>query len=835
MNPETLLGDDYVVFSKQSVQESVNLTSIIVKDAEVMSYFDNRNTVFFCVFCLIMKYHYDRLLTDKSTEEVIRLNALVLETTKEISRKMGISFDENNNPLFSKYVFISKSVDRILEDKVKLGLEGDDLFCYVLSVLLSVEASLDKEKAFEFSVKFFSSPNFEEMKKLLIESTVVQVSKNPERSQEADSIEIINSYRAADIKQLLIQRGVNLPEEDYQLYGNMFEIMALFTNGKADNQTMVNVFDQLSDLLLGKKPEFAAIITKDQVISVQLRYMNEKNLLSGFTDKEKELFAYCVWHATLTAVTDKNGDIKSGLIDFDSLNHIKTLYEEDKRRCPECFIKEKRNETGNVQIGRYGYSADNPVHTTSIGASYELIKNLLYMGEQVEISSRSSVSSNNHRIIDAYSLITKSGKQIKIFIDPYSLDNSKEMPEGFASKETPANFNGDDHIVPNNSIIETNEGNDEYKKACETVERLNHSLSFATKPGFAAGFGNSNLAYLNRLIGNPKELGEEMIKVLNNELTQKYYELLNEYENTKSSDAAVEISDLLHEASAQIRKLQHGNTPIDQWEFEMYCSPQLYWALEAANQGNVEGYVREQRYLKFRGKDSINCPEDLIKSIQLKFAYEGDSDMQYALYKRYDPTEEHFFNGPAINKAEKSQSAADFWLDKLAHNPNIKIENKWVLDLLVDQKTPEVEKAMKKAAELDDPEYYYTIAEFFGTDTDIGFNLHKKNAFSGESFKSTSCKRILEHYKKKGDKINFKSFLMEWIKNAPDKDKWFGGVCLYRDNYDLFRWLDDPAFDAEYLDYIINNGDSFWAKSAKEQKAKHLNTSLFSSKVSRKD
>ncbi len=374
---------------------------------------------------------------------------------------------------------------------------------------------------------------------------------------------------------------------------------------------------------------------------------------------------------------------------------------------------------------------------------------------------------------------------------------------------------------------------DEYREARQIIDDLNNSLSFKPKRSTPSYYGDKRLEYLNSYIGKPKELGEEILKVLNNDLTREYYDLLDNYQKKESSDSLVRISDVFYSAAFRLHDIQYGKTPLDQREFEMYYSPQLYWAIEAAKQGNVEGFVREQRYLRLRGLDEIECPKDLIKAIQLKFAYEGDSDMQYDLYKRYDPSERQRWNGPAVNKEEKDPEKAAFWLDKLVHNDHIKLTDSRMLELIANQKTEQVEKAMKRAAEADNPWFYYTVAEYFGIDSDLGFSNHVKNAFSGEFYTSRSCEKILDYYKNHDDRETFKRFLMDWIQKRKTYNDWYELEDFYKRNYDLFKWLNEPEYDAQYLDYIINNANEFLSKSAAKLKKQRLKTSIFTGKVTR--
>lgn len=748
---------------------------------------------------------------------------------------------------FEEFYKLFKEFQKAKTTEYEVDMNGYYEMCYDIITKFDKIAPYEKYSgASEIETSFLMNDiRSIEKEKKKIEETVKDVLLNNKDAQQNLNKEelnqnsnVLNQYRTSDIKRLLIEKGNNLPESDYFLYGNLFEIIANLISYKVDNQTMVDAFDELSDLILGKIPSFMAFVPEEQRLKIQIRYMNENGILQELTDEEKEAFAYCVWHATCIVVADEAGNMNSGLIDFDSVEHIRVLYEEDKSRQPDIFPSNELLSKEKIEKKDFGFNIDNPIHTTSIAQAYKLLKKIQYNGEPVNIDSQVAIESKNGHLIDLYELETPSGKTVEIYIDSYSNNNSEELPKGFSFVENIKTDLGIEKATKNCStfIREELKNNNEYAEACKIIDLFNESITFKTKPGFAARYVRGN-ERLDSLIGHPKELGEAMVQSLNNNLTDKYYELISKYNDTYDSNVLVEISDLLHDVAFKIRDIQFGNTPICQREFEMYISPQLYWALEAAKQGNVEGYIREQRYLKFRGKDAVKAPDELIKAIQTKFAYEGDSDMQYELYERYhyNPKMEEMFNGPEINMAEKNEDKANYWKDKLSHNPNIKLSSVLILELVQDCKTPEVDKAMRKAMELNDPDYYYTIAEYFGVNSEIGFEYYNKNAYSKELFASSSCIKILDYYKSLNEKEKLKKYLMNWIRTTPYKDKWFSGESLYEKHYDLFKWLDDVDFDVEYLEYIIRHADEFWSKEAKRQKKLHLSISLFNGKITRKD
>ena len=284
------------------------------------------------------------------------------------------------------------------------------------------------------------------------------VTGNVPKAKESKKIVSLNPYRLSDIKRLLIEKGVNLEEKDYLLYGNMFEILAELTHHKLDNQTMVDAFDELSDLVLNKKLSFAAFILKGQEYKTQIRYMNEMGLLQELSDEEKEAFAFCVWQANRVFTTNENGEMVTCLSDFDTYEHIKLLYDEDREMKKDAYpTNEKKNTTISNAQAEFGFSADNPICTTSIREAYTLIDGIFYQNEHVKISARSSVKNSNGNIIDQYKLETPSGQNVTIYIDSYAYENSKILPAGFSYEMNITNKESKENVLPESKIQNTSD------------------------------------------------------------------------------------------------------------------------------------------------------------------------------------------------------------------------------------------------------------------------------------------------------------------------------------------------------------------------------------------
>lgn len=249
---------------------------------------------------------------------------------------------------------------------------------------------------------------------------------------------MINKNRYDSIKIIFQNKGLSLSEEGIKLYANFFEVISHFTNGKLSNLEMIEAFDFLNDLITQKFPQFAINVSQKESLNIQLRFMEQLPQTAGkLTEEEKIAFAFCVFHATFVKVYDeKNDSIVSGIVDFYSVNHIKMLMEDEKKKYPELFMSIYHKE--QQPIGEFGYSITNPICVTSIPAAYSYLNRLRYSNETVKFQRIGSFSDINGRIIDGYTTeVTMSNfpftekRKITIYIDAYSLKNSKNVPSGF--------------------------------------------------------------------------------------------------------------------------------------------------------------------------------------------------------------------------------------------------------------------------------------------------------------------------------------------------------------------------------------------------------------------
>lgn len=248
---------------------------------------------------------------------------------------------------------------------------------------------------------------------------------------------MINTLRYQDVKKIFEKNKVALAEADIRLYADMFEIIAQLTNGKLTNEEMFSSFDFLSNLILGKEVRYAPVVRKEDRIRIQLRMMEELPELSGkLTEDEKRAFAFCVYQATCIQVyNEESGELQSGLTTFTSKDRIIGELNHEMSTCPEFFAVEAKSVLAH-KLGKFAYSKDNPIQTTSIPMSYQYLNSLKYKGKPVKYERIGSFTGANGHLVDGYRINTKSGLFAKatehiIYIDAYADTISQKAPEGF--------------------------------------------------------------------------------------------------------------------------------------------------------------------------------------------------------------------------------------------------------------------------------------------------------------------------------------------------------------------------------------------------------------------
>ncbi len=236
-----------------------------------------------------------------------------------------------------------------------------------------------------------------------------------------------------EVKALCKEFGFSLPDRDIELNVNALNVMADLTNGKLTTRELFEAYDFLNDLITGKKPSYAIMGSTSESIRVQSRIMEEIPQTAGkLTPEEKELFAFCVYHITYGQVyNEKTGTISSGLVDFDSTEHVRMIYEDLRRLRPSLFTA--ATTCDSPVPDDYGLSKEHPVMLTSVRMSYMYLDSLCYRGQPVTYNRLGSTS-NGRDILDVYDVSSADGERWTLYIDAYADTPVKRPPKGLSLK-----------------------------------------------------------------------------------------------------------------------------------------------------------------------------------------------------------------------------------------------------------------------------------------------------------------------------------------------------------------------------------------------------------------
>ncbi len=251
-------------------------------------------------------------------------------------------------------------------------------------------------------------------------------------------MEILNTQRFDAIKILFKQKNINLSIHEIEIYSNVFEIISQFVHGKLSNEEILAVYDLLSDVIKNARPDIAVHVPREDRIRVQVRLMEELPETKGKLDEEEKIaFAYCIYTCVCVQVYDEERDkMCNGIVLFDTFEHIKSELEYERQQFPSRFKIENNNA---VFDSTYGYSIDNPINATSVGAAYDYLRKLRYNALPVTFERIGSFSNHNNNLIDGYDIFTEKkglfkNKKIKvatIYINSYCYEMPKIAPKGF--------------------------------------------------------------------------------------------------------------------------------------------------------------------------------------------------------------------------------------------------------------------------------------------------------------------------------------------------------------------------------------------------------------------
>ena len=235
----------------------------------------------------------------------------------------------------------------------------------------------------------------------------------------------------------------DLPDEIIDGRGDLLFIINELTHSKLTVKELNDAYTFLAGLLLGNYPKIAFAVPQDDRIRLSFAELDSLPSTKGkLTIQEKLIFAFCVFFSVCISFYDKeSGQIKQGIKYLTSTEKVINYLNWQKEKHPEKFKfldSLSEQEESSVKTS-FAISPDNPVKAINISAGYNYLNNLYTLdGEKVKYNRIGSMIRQNGKIIDAYMLSFKSGgedKTMKIYIDPYSAENSMEAPAGLVFKE----------------------------------------------------------------------------------------------------------------------------------------------------------------------------------------------------------------------------------------------------------------------------------------------------------------------------------------------------------------------------------------------------------------
>ena len=251
-------------------------------------------------------------------------------------------------------------------------------------------------------------------------------------------MKIINKQRFEEIKLIFEQHNISLSLDDIAIYSNVFEIISQFVHEKLTNQEIFVVYDLLSDVVKNKRPDIIAHVPKVDRIRVQVRLMEELPETKGKLDLEEKIaLAFCIYTGECIQTYDEDRNMMcNGIVLFDSFEHIKREFEYERQQFPSIFKIEKRNI---IFDSTYGYSKENPINVTSIGAAYYYLNKLRYNALPIKYDRIGSFINLNNDLVDGYDIFAEKKRLFKnkiikiatIYINSYCNEMPKVAPKGF--------------------------------------------------------------------------------------------------------------------------------------------------------------------------------------------------------------------------------------------------------------------------------------------------------------------------------------------------------------------------------------------------------------------
>ena len=229
--------------------------------------------------------------------------------------------------------------------------------------------------------------------------------------------------------------GIPVREGDLHYYVDFFRIASELSGHKLDKWELLEAFDFMREMLLGRKPEIVQQVAENARILLMFRIFEQLPQTRGrFGREEKLRLAYCFWRCLYKKTYNPELDsFRPGASTFTSAEEVLALMELEMQTEYRMFAIPngiRRNEKMP-----FGYFRDNPIQATSEPAELEYLRKLRTKGGR-RISFRREGCRENAfgQLVDRFTITYHAGlldRKTVLYFFGSSIENSREAPEGF--------------------------------------------------------------------------------------------------------------------------------------------------------------------------------------------------------------------------------------------------------------------------------------------------------------------------------------------------------------------------------------------------------------------
>lgn len=255
------------------------------------------------------------------------------------------------------------------------------------------------------------------------------MTETKEKQKEAASPNLL------EVEDYFESAGIPVREGDLPYYVEFFRISSELSGYRMDKWELLETFDFMRELLLGRKPEIAQQVAENARIILMFRIFEQLPQTRGRYDREEKIrLAYCFWRCLYKKTYNPDLDsFRPGASTFTSSGEILDLMDLEMQTEHRMFAIPngiRRNEKMP-----FGYFRDNPIQATSEPAELEYLRKLRTKGGRRVGFRREGCRENVFgQLVDRFTITYHAGlldrKTVLYFYGSSTL-NSQEAPEGF--------------------------------------------------------------------------------------------------------------------------------------------------------------------------------------------------------------------------------------------------------------------------------------------------------------------------------------------------------------------------------------------------------------------